>query len=60
MYLVIIWEKNLLLLECFAQRVGVSFTTVNTWEEGRSKPLHKTMKLIDNFCKKKGINFNTT
>lgn len=44
--------------EAFAQAVGVSFTTVNRWETGKCKPTFKTMKLIDDFCKAQGIDFN--
>lgn len=42
----------------FAQELGVSYTTVNRWEVGRTKPTYKTMKLIDCYCKEKGIDFN--
>ena len=48
-------QKSLLSQEAFAQAVGVSFTTVNRWESGKCKPTFKTMKLIDDFCKAKGI-----
>lgn len=42
----------------FAQELGVSYTTVNRWEMGRTKPTYKTMKLIDDYCKEKGIEFD--
>ena len=51
-------QKSLLSQEAFAQAVGVSFTTVNRWESGKCKPTFKTMKLIDDFCKAQGIDFN--
>ena len=51
-------QKSLLSQEAFAQAVGVSFTTVNRWESGKCKPTFKTMKLIDDFCKAKGIEFD--
>ena len=51
-------QKSLLSQEAFAQAVGVSFTTVNRWESGKCKPTFKTMKLIDDFCKTQGIDFN--
>lgn len=54
----IIRQKSLLSQEAFAQCLGVSFTTVNRWESGKSKPSYKTMKLIDDFCKKNGIDFD--
>ena len=51
-------QKSLLSQEAFAQAIGVSFTTVNRWESGKCKPTFKTMKLIDDFCKAKGIDFD--
>ena len=44
--------------EEFAKEVGVSFATVNRWETGKSKPIIKAMKLIDEYCKKNDIDFN--
>lgn len=54
----IIRQKSLLSQEAFAQALGVSFTTVNRWETGKSKPSYKTMKLIDGYCKANGIDFD--
>lgn len=51
-------QKSLLSQEAFAQALGVSFTTVNRWETGKSKPSYKTMKLIDEFCKKNQVDFD--
>ncbi|MGN0177861.1 MAG: helix-turn-helix domain-containing protein [Monoglobaceae bacterium] len=51
-------QKNLLSQEAFAQILGVSFTTVNRWETGKSKPSYKTMKLIDDYCKSNNIDFD--
>ena len=42
----------------FAQELGVSYTTVNRCEMDRAKPTYKTMKLIDDYCKEKGIEFD--
>lgn len=44
--------------EAFAKELGIAFSTVNRWETGKAKPNYKTMKLIDGFCKKNGIEFN--
>ena len=44
--------------EAFAQALGVSFTTVNRWESGKSKPSYKTMKIIDDYCKVHNIDFD--
>lgn len=51
-------QKSLLSQEAFAQILGVSFTTVNRWETGKSKPSYKTMKLIDDYCKSNNIDFD--
>ena len=51
-------QKSLLSQEAFAQALGVSFTTVNRWETGKSMPSYKTMKLIDEFCKKNQVDFD--
>lgn len=56
----IIRQKSLLSQEAFAQCLGVSFTPVNRWGSGKSKSSYKTMKLIDDFCKKNGIDFDIT
>lgn len=56
----VIRQKSLLSQEAFAQALGVSFTTVNRWESGKSKPSYKTMKLIDDYCKENGIDFDIT
>lgn len=31
----------------FAERIGVSFQTVNRWERGKTKPLPMALKLIE-------------
>lgn len=51
-------QKSLLSQEAFAQALGVSFTTVNRWESGKSKPSYKTMKIIDYYCKEHNIDFD--
>ena len=42
----------------FAKELGVSFSTVNRWETGKTRPTYKAMKAIDEFCKKNGISFD--
>lgn len=42
----------------FAKELGVSFSTVNRWETGKTRPTYKAMKAIDAFCKKNGILFD--
>ena len=42
----------------FAKEIGVSCITVTRWETGKAKPNLKTMRLIDNYCKKNAIDFD--
>lgn len=51
-------QKCFLSQEAFAKELGVSFATVNRWESGKTTPTYKTMKLIDDFCKKQRIDFD--
>lgn len=51
-------QKCFLSQEAFAKELGVSFATVNRWESGKTKPTYKTMKLIDDFCKRRSIDFD--
>ena len=51
-------RKAFLTQEDFAKEIGVSFATVNRWETGKANPNLKTMKLIDDYCKKNSIDFD--
>ena len=51
-------RKAFLTQEDFAKEIGVSFATVNRWETEKAKPNLKTMKLIDEYCKKNAIDFD--
>lgn len=42
----------------FAEALGVSFTTVNRWENQKMLPSFATVKIIDAFCKERGIDFD--
>ena len=53
-------RKAFLSQEDFAKELGVSYTTVNRWEKGKAKPNLKTMKLIDEYCKRNEIDFDIT
>lgn len=44
--------------EALAKELGISFATVNRWESGKTKPTYKTMKLLDDYCKKNGVPFD--
>ena len=53
-------QRCLLSQQDFAKELGVSFATINRIESGKSKPTYKTMKLIDDYCKKNAIDFEIT
>ena len=59
-YIKEIVEESGLTQEDFAKEIGVSFATVNRWETGKAKPNLKTMKLIDDYCKKNAIDFDVS
>ena len=50
--------QSLLSQADFAKAIGVSFTTVNRWENGKSKPNYKALQAIESFCDKKGIDIS--
>ena len=41
--------------EMFAQKLGVSFATVNRWENGKSIPSKLTMYRFEKFCKENNV-----
>ena len=43
-------QRSFLTQQEFANVIGVSFSTVNRWESGRSKPNLTAMKSINTFC----------
>lgn len=51
-------RKAFLTQEDFAKEIGVSCITVTRWETGKAKPNLKTMKLIDEYCKKNSVDFD--
>lgn len=53
-------HKCLLSQEAFAKEIGVSFATVNRWETGKTKPTFSTRRKIDDYCKKRLIDFDVT
>ena len=50
--------KSILSQEAFAKEIGVSFTTVNRWENGKTKPSLKAMRKIDAYCRDEGMDVN--
>ena len=43
----------------FGQLLGVSFTTVNRWENGKALPQKLTLYRFEKFCEENGIEFVT-
>lgn len=44
--------------QSFADQLGVSFSTVNRWEQGRHVPNKITIKAIEALCKEHNIQFS--
>ena len=53
-------KKALLSQESFAKEIGVSFSTVNRWENEKAKPNYAALKKINQFCQEHSININIT
>ena len=51
-------RRSLLSQNDFAQTLGVSFSTVNRWENGKSLPKLCKLKLINEFCSERNIPFD--
>ena len=43
--------------EQLARELGVSFATINRWENGKTVPNMKAMKQMKDFCEKNGFSF---
>jgi transcriptional regulator with XRE-family HTH domain len=50
-------QRCLLSQQDFANAVGVSFSTVNRWENGKTSPNYRDLKKISDYCKDQGIPF---
>lgn len=46
----LIRKATFLSQESFAKEIGVSFSTVNRWENGKTLPNYSAMKRITEFC----------
>lgn len=44
--------------EQLAEEIGVSYATINRWEQGRNEPSFLTKRKFNDFCEKKGIKFD--
>lgn len=50
-------QNQFLSQESLAKELGVSFATINRWEQGKTKPTYKTLKLLAEYCEKHNISF---
>lgn len=50
-------QRSFLTQEAFAKEVNVSFSTVNRWESGKTKPNLIAMKSIKEFCNKNNVEY---
>ena len=51
-------RKCLLSQSGFADALGVSFSTVNRWENGKATPNYQALKKIKDFCDKNDLPFD--
>ena len=50
-------QQSLLSQKDFANAIGVSFSTVNRWENGKNIPNFKDLKKISEYCYTQNIPF---
>lgn len=50
-------KKCFLSQEAFGRELGVSFSSINRWESGKSKPNMIAMKKLRDFCNGHDIDF---
>jgi DNA-binding transcriptional regulator YiaG len=53
-------KERFLSQEDFAKDIGVAFSTVNRWENGKNAPSYKAMKLLNVYCKQYSIDVSIT
>ena len=51
-------EKLNISQEELARVLNVSFSTINRWENEKTKPIKMARAVFDTFCKSHGISFN--
>ncbi len=51
-------QKCFLSQEALGRELGVSFSSINRWERGKTKPNMSAMKKIKEFCGTQGIDFS--
>lgn len=52
--------SSLLSQKDFADAIGVSFSTVNRWENNKAAPNYRALKKISNYCHENGIPFSVS
>ena len=52
-------QKTLLSQTDFAKAIGVSYSTINRWETGKSKPNIAAMRNIKAFCEQQKLSYET-
>ena len=53
-------KERFLSQEDFAKDIGVAFSTVNRWENGKNAPSYKAMKSLNDYCKQYSIDVSIT
>ncbi|MBD5452451.1 MAG: helix-turn-helix transcriptional regulator [Lachnospiraceae bacterium] len=51
-------RKCFLSQEAFGRELDVSFSSINRWEGGKSRPNMSAMKKIKEFCEKHNLDFS--
>ena len=46
--------------EDLARELGVSYATINRWENGKSTPSRLALSAIKEFCEKNGVTYEDT
>ena len=51
-------QKCFLSQEAFGRELDVSFSSINRWEGGKSRPNMSAMKKVKEFCEKHNLDFS--
>ncbi len=52
-------QKSFLSQEAFARELGVSFSSINRWECGKSRPNLSAMKKLKDYCESNNVDFTS-
>lgn len=53
-------KERFLSQEDFAKEIGVAFSTVNRWENGKNTPSYKAMRILHDYCRQYAIDVSIT